>query len=140
MRKYIDMAHFRTPYNSPNLTLTGLGTPDEMLVAWPQGRGYFDVSRFRNPYRDGFFQDNSLFGLGADGAPLRPMDADQAQALAKHGPEFYGTFLAGKGQPPSTLGRELESTSAQIPQWAWLTGAAVAAVVAYRSYRSTRRK
>lgn len=138
MRKYIDPSHYRTPFKSPNLTLTGLGTPDELLKAWPKGRAYFDVSRFRNPYRDGFFQDNSLFGLGKD----EPLVGPELEALVKHGPSFYPAFVQGTGPAPQGIAAasaNLEATSAQIPQWVWLVAAAGTGYLAYRSYKATRK-
>lgn len=31
---------------------------------WPEARSYFDTSQLRSPYKHGFFQDNSLLGIG----------------------------------------------------------------------------
>jgi len=72
-RAYVDVSHFRSPYDSPVLTLTGLGA---LLSpkSWPVGRRYVDVAHFRAPYDQGYFQDNDLFGLGAD-APAAPPPA-----------------------------------------------------------------
>jgi hypothetical protein len=64
-RAYVDVSKFRTPFNYPNLTLTGLGA-DPLRTEWPAGRSYIDTSRYRSPYIDYQFQDNTLFGLGAD--------------------------------------------------------------------------
>ena len=147
MRKYIDQSHFRTPFRSPNLTLTGLGTPNELLQAWPIGRGYFDVSRFRTPYRDGYFQDNSLFGT--ESGPPRPASRSARSehtlspvaiaALAKDGPAWVAPFVRGDGKAPGTLSANLEATSAQVPQWAWLLAAAAAGYFAYRSYKASKK-
>lgn len=63
-RLYVDTAHFRAPYDSPTLTLTGLGDP--LIREWPRGRSYVDVSHFRAPYDQGYFQDNTLFGIGQE--------------------------------------------------------------------------
>lgn len=139
MRKYIDQSHFRTPFKSPNLTLTGLGTPDELLQAWPSGRGYFDVSRFRTPYRDGYFQDNSLFGTEWGPDAEEPLSPEAIAEIAKHGPAWVAPFVRGDGKAPSTLSANLEATSAQVPQWAWLLAAAAAGYFAYRSYRASKK-
>lgn len=69
-RAYIDVSHFRSPYDAPGLTLTGLGAA-AIPGNWPGGRSYYDVSRFRAPYQDGYFQSNDLFGLGED-VPIVP--------------------------------------------------------------------
>jgi hypothetical protein len=57
-RIYADGSKYLSPYNSPRLTLTGLGTE------WPAGRHYYDVAHFRAPYRLPYFQDGTLMGLG----------------------------------------------------------------------------
>ena len=68
-RAYVDTSHFRSPFDSPTLTLTGLGDP--LIREWPRGRSYADISHFRAPYIQGYFQDNTLFGVEPDagGAP-----------------------------------------------------------------------
>ena len=139
MRNYIDQSHFRTPFKSPNLTLTGLGTPDELLQAWPAGRGYVDVSRFRNPYRDGYFQDNSLFGVEWAADAEETLSPESLEAIAKNGPAWMAPFARGDGKPPSTLAANIEATSAQIPRWAWLVAAAGAGYFAYRSYKASKK-
>lgn len=65
-RVYVDPSDFRAPFDSPNLTLTGLGRAlGEALVGkWKPGRSYMNISNFRAPYDQYYFQDNSLFGLG----------------------------------------------------------------------------
>jgi len=74
-RAYVDVSHFRSPYDAPGLTLTGLGAA-VIPSNWPGGRSYYDVSRFRAPYQDGYFQSNSFFGLGAEVAPAPPPAPD----------------------------------------------------------------
>lgn len=64
-RAYVDVSHFRSPYDSPTLSLSGLGA---LPLRWPVGRSYVDVAHFRAPYDQGYFQDNQLFGLGEDPA------------------------------------------------------------------------
>ena len=61
-RAYVDVSHFRSPYDSPMLSLTGLGAAS--WSNWPVGRSYVDVAHFRAPYDQGYFQNNQLFGLG----------------------------------------------------------------------------
>jgi hypothetical protein len=124
-RSYVDVSKFRSPYNYPTLTLTGLGAENELKRTWPKGRSYMDTSRFRAPYLDYQFQDNQLFGLGAP-APL-----DQ-QAL----PENLQAYLR-TGAPMSTLRRDLGSALAQVPRLAWGLGAAVAGFVAYKAWKAT---
>lgn len=61
-RVYVDPSDFRAPFDSPNLTLTGLG--EALVKNWKPGRSYYNISNFRAPYDQHYFQDNSLFGLG----------------------------------------------------------------------------
>lgn len=63
MRKYVDTSHFRAPFDSPQLDMAGLG--EEL----PTVHRYFDTSDFRAPYdQRGYFQDNTLLGLGTGDA------------------------------------------------------------------------
>lgn len=55
-RQYISTADFNAPFDGAHY-LQGLG-------AWPRGRSYWSVANFRAPYDDGYFQDNTLMGLG----------------------------------------------------------------------------
>jgi len=87
-RAYVDVSHFRSPYDSPTLSLSGLGA---LPRRWQIGRSYVDVAHFRAPYDQGYFQDNQLFGLGADPAgpsvPLPPPPSAPA-------PDVLGSTLA----------------------------------------------
>ncbi len=58
MHRYIDVSDFRAPYDSPQLDMAGIGE-------YPNAHKYFDVSRYLQPYKRGYFQDNTLLGLGA---------------------------------------------------------------------------
>jgi len=66
-RAYVDVSHFRSPFDSPTLSLTGLGS---LSTRWKPGRSYVDVAHFRAPYDQGYFQNNQLFGLGEFLAPV----------------------------------------------------------------------
>jgi hypothetical protein len=68
-RLYVDTSDFRAPFDSPQLDLAG--PRDE----FPTARRYYDVSDFRAPYDRGYFQDNTLFGVGS--API----LEQAQEV-----------------------------------------------------------
>lgn len=65
-RAYVDVSHFRSPYDSPTLSLSGLGS---LPSHWKAGRSYVDIAHFRAPYDQGYFQDNQLFGLGENQIP-----------------------------------------------------------------------
>ena len=58
-RIYTDVSTFRAPFD--HVEFQGLGNwPSQ----WPAGRSYIDVAQHRMPYRSGYYQDNTLFGLG----------------------------------------------------------------------------
>lgn len=60
-RLYVDTSDFRAPFDSPQLDLAG--PKDD----FPTARRYYDVSNFRAPYdHRGYFQDNTLFGVGSE--------------------------------------------------------------------------
>jgi hypothetical protein len=120
-RAYVDVSKFRTPFNYPNLTLTGLGS-EPLRKNWPAGRSYVDTSRYRSPYIDYQFQDNTLFGLG---------DALSSQPLPPAMQAYIQT-----GAPMSTLRRDLGSALAQVPRVAWGAGALVAGYLAYRAWKA----
>jgi len=73
-RAYVDVSHFRSPFDSPTLSLTGLGS---LSTRWKPGRSYVDVAHFRAPYDQGYFQNNQLFGLGEFLAPVAAAPALQ---------------------------------------------------------------
>lgn len=47
-----------------------------------------------------------------------------------------GVYPAPTGQAGSSFVRAFIASESQIPQWAWLGGAAVSGVIAYLAYRS----
>lgn len=75
-RIYISTADFRSPFNP--VPFQGLGDPEgdprwhqpAPPRRWPKGRTYWETALFRAPYRKGYYQDNSLFGLGATGGNI----------------------------------------------------------------------
>lgn len=69
-RVYADISDFRAPFDSPQLDMAGLGEE------YPSAHRYFDIANFRAPYDHRlFFQDNTLFGLGADGTMLASLQS-----------------------------------------------------------------
>ena len=116
---YVDPSKFRAPLNYPNLTLTGLG--EALTAKWPGGRSYVDVSRFEAPYLDYYFQNNTLFGLGA-AAPTQPLPA-QLDAYLK------------TGSPMSVVRRDLGSALGQVPRVLWGIFALGAGYMTYKAYK-----
>lgn len=63
-RFYISTADFNAPFDGAHY-LQGLGTHEVKPPSpWPKGRSYWSIANFRAPYDQGYFQDNTLMGLG----------------------------------------------------------------------------
>lgn len=124
-RLYADVSDFRSPFQSPNLTLTGLG----------RAHSYREISNFRAPYDDGYFQNNTLFGLGAPATGSGTDVEYQTQAF----PEKLRLYVEA-GDPMGTLRRDLASVSAQIPRLAWFGIAAGASLLGYFSYKRHKKE
>lgn len=124
--RYVSVAEFRAPYAS--VAFQGLG--ENWDRPWPRGRSYEDVSNFRAAYDDGYFQDNTLFGLG-------DLAATEAQVGAQF-PAAFRRFIT-TGEPMPGWRRDLAAASAQVPQLAWGGIAVGLAGLAYWSYRSWKK-
>jgi hypothetical protein len=57
--KYVSVADFNAPFDGAHY-LQGLGNAHA-----PAGRSYWSTANFRAPYDHGYFQDNTLMGLGS---------------------------------------------------------------------------
>jgi hypothetical protein len=113
-RTYASTADFHAPFDSA--VLQGLGTVQ---------RDYLSIANFRAGYDEGYFQDNSLFGLGATNVALAP-------------PAFRRFVDAGAPMP--TWRRDLGAATSQIPRWAWALLAAGALGLAYRGFKTAKKK
>ena len=91
-RLYVSTADFRAPFDP--VQFQGLGQDPEgdprwhrpaPPRRWPPGRSYWETALFRAPYRKGYYQDNSLFGLGATPATISIQDLQQAVGSARTG-------------------------------------------------------
>jgi hypothetical protein len=81
-RVYVDPSDFRAPFDAAGLMLSGLG--EALVKNWKPGRQYLNISNFRAPYDNGYFQNNQLFGLGAD-AVNEVVQTEAAAVAAKTG-------------------------------------------------------
>lgn len=129
-RSYVSVADWRAPFNSA--VVSGLGDeeslrfrPETYMTAWPRGRGYWDVSHYRAPYEDGYFQSNALFGLGALAVPPGTQLPPRIASYLRTG--HY-----------STLPRDLGALTNQIPRWAYAALGGLALIGAWRAYRRSR--
>lgn len=130
-RIYTSVANFRAPYN--NVEFAGLGD----APTWPKGRTYWDTANFMATQDDGYFQDNSLFGLGtpptlsnAQRASIEAARKANSEAASKAGAAAARDEAVARGliPPPSSLTSYL---------WPVAIGAAIiGAAVAYRKFKS----
>lgn len=63
-RQYVSIDHYHAPFRGA--VLQGVGDDVTRSGPSPAGRVYYELSQFRSPYRHGYYQDNTLMGLGAD--------------------------------------------------------------------------
>ncbi len=126
-RIYTSVANFRAPYN--NVEFAGLGD----APTWPKGRTYWDTANFMATQDDGYFQNNSLFGLGLTDVQRANIEAARkasSEAASKAGAIAARAEAVARGliPPPSSLTSYL---------WPVAIGAAIiGAAVAYRKFKS----
>jgi hypothetical protein len=91
-RIYTSTAHFRAPYDTPNVSFAGLGAGHAAYDAnrWPPGRSYWSPHFYRAPYQAGYYQSGALRGLGA-GDPTNPTGVGAIILIV-------GTIIVGVGQ------------------------------------------
>ena len=114
-RTYADVSDWRAPFDSA--VLQGLGVVS---------RHYADIANFRAGYDDGYFQDNSLLGLGVVTVP--------SMAAA---PVAFRRYLEA-GAPMPSWRRDLGAATNQIPRWAWGLMAVGALALAYRGFKAAK--
>ena len=63
-RVYTSTAHFRAPYDTPNVSFAGLGGGHAAYDRnhWPAGRSYWSTHFYRAPYQAGYYQSGALRG------------------------------------------------------------------------------
>lgn len=88
-RTYTDVAAFRAPYRSPNVSFAGLGASAYDANRWPAGRSYWTQHFYRAPYQAGYYQSGALRGLGGD--PTNPTGVGAIILIV-------GTIIVGVGQ------------------------------------------
>jgi peptidoglycan hydrolase-like protein with peptidoglycan-binding domain len=166
-RKYVSIDHYHAPFRGA--VLQGLGgdrhdsTPPVPTLPG-RSRVYYELSQFRSPYRHGYYQDNTLMGIGdastdamaalqsalgvkASGSLDGPTQAAIRSAQAKNNLPVTGVpdsaLLAALGilkpdaLPPSgsTWRRDLGTALSQVPQWGYGVLAAAFFTAAYLSYK-----
>lgn len=90
-RIYTSTAHFRAPYDTPNVSFAGMGADHSAYDAnrWPAGRSYWSQHFYRAPYQAGYYQSGALRGLGGD--PTNPTGVGAVILIV-------GTIIVGVGQ------------------------------------------
>jgi hypothetical protein len=122
-RSYIDVSHFHAPFQGQ--VLQGLGGVQ---------RSYWETGWFRAPYHQGYFQDNTLMGLGVSDQATA---ASLTNAIAQNAPADVARYLQS-GAPMGTALRDVATASNQVPRWAYMAGGALLLYLAYRSYKQSR--
>ncbi len=62
-RIYTSTAHFRAPFDTPNISFAGLGGHAAYDAnRWPVGRSYWTTHFYRAPYQAGYYQSGALRG------------------------------------------------------------------------------
>jgi hypothetical protein len=121
-RLYVNVSDSHAPFMDARLQ--GLGA----FPKWPVGRTYWDVSQFRQPYAQGYYQDGSL--QGALGAPSPAI----ASAIDQNAPPDVKRFLLS-GEPVPTTSRDISLPFNQVPRWGYAVLSVFALGVAYASYK-----
>ena len=114
-RLYTSTANFRAPYN--NVEFAGLGA----APSWPSGRSYHSTANFMATQDEGYFQDNSLFGLGTTARP-RTLSANPAEVARR---------AAARAMAPATVAAPEQKKSYMVPALAILAVAAAGGVYWY---------
>jgi hypothetical protein len=125
-RLYTDTSHSYSILRGA--VLQGLGK-DDIIMKWPRGRSYHDVSYFRSPYKRGMYNSDNpqLLGLGA------PPSSVAAQ-IDQSAPPNVKRFLLS-GEPVSPLVNNISLPFNQVPRLGYGIIAALAAGLSYYSYK-----
>ena len=110
-RMYVSTADFRAPFDP--VDFQGLGAVR---------RAYYTTANFRAPYDDGFFQNNTLFGV--------PSNLD----VGANAPALVRRFIAN-GEPVPTTLRDVATPLNQINRWVYAGMGLLALYAAHRSYK-----
>lgn len=75
-RIYTSTAHFRAPFDTPNISFAGLGGGHAAYDAnrWPVGRSYWTTHFYRAPYQAGYYQSGALRGPDLTGSQRAILD------------------------------------------------------------------
>lgn len=119
---YVDTADFRAPFDP--VDFQGLG---DVSKTWPRGRSYWSTANFRAPYDDGYFQNNSLFGVPSDYDP------------SANGPPLVRRYVVS-GEPVPTTLRDSMVPFNQVHRWVYVGVGLVSLFAAHRSYKKWKEK
>ncbi len=105
---------------------------DDGNNGWPRGRSYVGIAHFRAPYDEfGYFQDNTLQGLGA-------VSSDELTAAASSAPGAVKRFLLS-GEPVSPLRENVTLPFNQVHPYVYGGIAVAALVTSYLSYKAWKK-
>jgi hypothetical protein len=119
---YVSTADFRAPFDP--VDFQGLG---DVSQRWPAGRSYWTTANFRAPYDEGYFQNNTLFGVPSDYDP------------ASNGPKLVRRYVVN-GEPVPTTLRDAVVPFNQVNRWVYVGVGLLSLVGAYRSYKKWKKE
>ncbi len=119
--QYINPAKWNAPFSAAAKYLSGLGD------SFPAGRSYQSTAWFRAPYKNGYYQDNNLSGLGAN------IGAEMPSGVVLPG-ETSAYLRGSKEQEPSVL-HDANIVVRQIPTWAVVASGLGLSLLAYNRHR-----
>jgi hypothetical protein len=142
-RVYSEVANSYAPFTQA--VLQGLGATGIDRNGWPKGRSYVGIQHFRAPYDEfGYFQDNSMQGLGHANSPLKnsyvsvkgmgSIDPLEMDALSTQAPGAVKRFLLS-GDPVSSLRADVTLPFNQIHPYVYGGIALAALATSYVSYK-----
>ncbi len=142
-RVYVDRSHAHAPFD--NAVLQGLGAVSKDKNGWPTGRSYVGIAHFRAPYDEfGYFQDNTLQGLGHMNSPtqnsyvsvdgLGAVSSSELQNISANAPGAVKRFLLA-GDAMSSLRSDVTLPFNQVHPYVYGGIALAALATSYYSYK-----
>lgn len=144
-RVYVDRSHAYAPFDNAVLQGLGLNEAKKDKNGWPVGRSYVGIAHFRAPYDEfGYFQDNTLQGLGHMNSPtqnsyvsvkgLGAVDGSELAAISQNASGGVKRFLLA-GDPVSSLRSDVTLPFNQVHPYVYGAVAVAALATSYYSYK-----
>lgn len=144
-RTYVEVANSYAPFRQAVLQGLGASEKTQLQHGWPAGRSYVSIAHFRAPYDEfGYFQDNTLQGLGGMRGPyvsvkgLGSIEGAEVAAVDAQAPGAVKRFLLA-GDPVSSLRADVTLPFNQVHPYVYGAIAALAAATSYVSYKKWKK-